>query len=59
MVGMTAASAGFPGHLGGRLISPRDLGSGNDQIVFAFDSELHLQAWTRCDGRRVWLERMS
>ena len=59
MVGMTAASAKFPGHLGGHLIPPEASGSGSYQMLFAFDSELHLQAWTRSGERRVWLERIA
>ena len=46
MTGMRNAAAGFPGHLGGYLVRPEEAGLGCYRMLFAFDTEPHLQAWT-------------
>ena len=60
MQGMVAAASRFPGHLGAHLVSPESA-SGNPlyQILFAFDTQAHLDAWSSSDERRSWLDRMG
>ncbi len=59
---MTAAAARYPGHLGGHLFRPGDQ-PGSDaslfHLVFAFDTDLHLQAWNRSPERAQGLAQMA
>ena len=59
MTGMRTSAAGFLGHLGGYLIHPEDAGLGCYRMLFAFDTEPHLQAWTGSIERKAWLERIA
>ena len=59
MTGMRSAAAGFPGHLGGYLIRPEEAGLGCYRMLFAFDTEPHLQAWTGSAERKAWLDRVA
>src|SRR5262245_13541382 len=61
MRGMFDAAQGFAGHLGGHLIRP-DTADGDDnryQVLFAFDDDAHLQAWTVSAERRHWLGQVE
>jgi antibiotic biosynthesis monooxygenase (ABM) superfamily enzyme len=59
MVGMQEAARGFPGHMGGFLIPPEQSEEGCWRILFAFDSEANLQAWTQSGERQRWLQRIA
>ena len=59
ITGMRSAAAGFPGHLGGYLIRPEEAGLGCYRMLFAFDTEPHLQAWTGSAERKAWLDRVA
>lgn len=55
---MIAAARTYPGHLGAQLVRPGDQGDiepGLYQVVFAFDSDAHLQAWTDSPARSLGL----
>ena len=59
MAGKQAAAAQFPGHMGGFLIPPDVPENSCYRTLFAFDSETHLQAWTRSTERNEWLVRIA
>jgi uncharacterized protein len=59
MAGMLNAASGFPGHLGGYLIKPSAPGDRSYHMLFAFDSEAHLQIWIDSAERGVWLEKIA
>jgi len=59
MAGMRRAAAQFPGHMGGFLIGPEVEGLGCYRMLFAFDTEPRLQAWTQSAERRAWLARIA
>jgi uncharacterized protein len=59
MDGITAAARGFPGHLGGYLIKPGASGDRSYHVLFAFDSEAHLQTWIDSAERAGWLEKIA
>lgn len=59
ITGMRSAAAGFPGHLDGYLIRPEEAGLGCYRMLFAFDTEPHLQAWTGSAERKAWLDRVA
>ena len=59
---MTAAARNFPGYLGGQLVRP-EADSGADaalyNVVFAFDTEAHLQAWQDSPVRALALAAIA
>ncbi len=58
MSDMIAAAATYPGHLGAQLVRPGeqdDAEPGLYQVVFAFDSDAHLQAWKDSPARSLGL----
>jgi uncharacterized protein len=59
MAGMQAAAASFPGHMGGFLIPPETTEQGCYRVLFAFDTDAHLQDWTQSAERQRWLGRMA
>jgi uncharacterized protein len=59
MAGMQAAAASFPGHRGGFLIPPEQAEQGCYRVLFAFDTEAHLQDWTQSGERQGWLRRIA
>jgi antibiotic biosynthesis monooxygenase (ABM) superfamily enzyme len=59
MAGMQAAAADFPGHRGGFLIHPQRAEPGCYRVLFAFDTEAHLQDWTQSRERQRWLRRIA
>lgn len=59
MTGMRRAAAQFPGHMGGFLIEPDTPGLGAYHMLFAFDTEPHLQAWKQSAQRQAWLARIA
>lgn len=59
MAGMQAAAASFPGHMGGFLIPPDRVEQGCYRVLFAFDTEVHLQHWTQSQERQRWLQRIA
>ncbi len=58
MVGMQAAAM-FPGHMGGFLIPPEQAEQGCYRVLFAFDTDAHLQDWTQGRERQRWLRRIA
>lgn len=62
MQGMLAAAEHFPGHLGGQVVSPQEVGDAAEpllyHVVFAFDNEAHLAAWQKSSERAHWLEQV-
>ena len=62
MQGMLAAAEHFPGHLGGQVVSPQEVGDAAEpllyHVVFAFDNEAHLAAWQESAERAHWLEQV-
>jgi len=57
---MLQAAQSFPGHLGGQLMKPQ----GDDpldlaHVVFAFDNEVHLQAWQQSPERARCLQALE
>lgn len=62
MQGMLAAAQGFPGHLGGQVVSPDEAGDSEEpllyHVVFAFDTEAHLAAWQDSPERAHWLQQV-
>jgi uncharacterized protein len=54
MTGMREAAARFPGHLGGYLMEPEPDDPSRWRILFAFDSESHLEAWMSSAERKAW-----
>jgi uncharacterized protein len=59
MTGMQAAAASFPGHMGGFLIPPERSEQGCYRVLFAFDTDAHLQDWTQSRDRQRWLRRIA
>ena len=59
MADMQAAAASFPGHMGGFLIPPERPEQGCYRTLFAFDTDAHLQEWTRSRERPRWLRRIA
>ena len=59
MAGMQAAAASFPGHMGGFLIPPEQAEQGCYRVLFAFDTDAHLQDWTQSRERQRWLRRIA
>lgn len=59
MGGMQAAAARFPGHVGGYLIHPHATEDGIFHMLFAFDTDQHLQAWTGSGERQSWQRRIA
>ena len=59
---MTAAARSFPGYLGGQLVRP-EADSGADaalyNVVFAFDTAVHLQAWQDSPVRSLALAAIA
>jgi len=55
---MIEAARTYPGHLGAQLVRPGEQ-DGNEpglyQVVFAFDSDAHLQAWNDSPARSLGL----
>ncbi len=60
---MTAAARSFPGYLGGQLVHPEaDNGSPDAtlyNVVFAFDTAVHLQAWQDSPVRSLALAAIA
>ena len=60
---MTAAARSFPGYLGGQLVRPEsDQGSADAtlyNVVFAFDTAEHLQAWQDSPVRALALAAIA
>jgi antibiotic biosynthesis monooxygenase (ABM) superfamily enzyme len=48
---MQAVAAQFPGHMGGFLIPPEQAEHGCYRMLFAFDTEAHLQDWMQSRDR--------
>jgi antibiotic biosynthesis monooxygenase (ABM) superfamily enzyme len=59
MAGMQTAAAGFLGHMGGFLIPPERGEEGCYRVLFAFDTQEHLDAWTNSRERQRWLRRIA
>lgn len=59
MAGMRAAAAEFPGHMGGFMIPPESPGGDCWRTLFAFDTPVHLNAWTRSSERAEWIARLA
>lgn len=55
MGNMMAAAKEFTGHLGSQLVKPTAEEPGLYQVVFAFDSEPHLEAWQSSPARALGL----
>ena len=55
MGNMMAAAKEFQGHLGSQLIKPSDEEPGLYHVVFAFDSDEHLQHWQASPARALGL----
>jgi antibiotic biosynthesis monooxygenase (ABM) superfamily enzyme len=58
MEDLIAAASGFTGHLGATLLRPNEPGDRRYQVVFAFDTDRHLAAWTESHERGRLLERL-
>ncbi len=60
---MTVAACAFPGYLGGQLVRPDAEGSSGDatlyHVVFAFDSQAHLQTWQESPTRSLALAAIA
>jgi antibiotic biosynthesis monooxygenase (ABM) superfamily enzyme len=60
---MTAAARSFPGYLGGQLVRPQDDRDSADaslyHVVFAFDTDAHLQAWQASPVRSLGLTAIA
>ena len=58
---MMAAASAFPGHLGGHLLVPDAASAANPllQVIFAFDSQAHLDAWMQSSERAALLATMK
>ncbi|MDR3455468.1 MAG: antibiotic biosynthesis monooxygenase [Rhodoferax sp.] len=59
MAGMQAAAAQFPGHMGGFLIPPEQAEQSCYRMLFAFDTEAHLQDWMQSQERQRWHRRIA
>ena len=55
MENMMAAAKDFNGHLGSQLVKPTAEEPGLYQVVFAFDSDAHLQVWQSSPARALGL----
>ena len=59
---MLAAAQAFPGHLGGQIIRPDDSADaepGLFHILFAFDTQAHLDAWQQSPARALGLSAIA
>ncbi|EWS65345.1 Antibiotic biosynthesis monooxygenase [Hydrogenophaga sp. T4] len=60
---MTAAASTFPGYLGGQLVRPDVEFSGENpalyHVVFAFDTDEHLQGWQQSPTRSLGLAAIA
>ena len=60
---MTAAARSFTGYLGGQLVRPQDESGSADaslyNVVFAFDTAAHLQAWQESPVRSLALAAIA
>lgn len=59
---MTAAARSFPGYLGGQLVRPEAEGGADAalyNVVFAFDTAAHLQAWQESPVRSLALAAIA
>lgn len=60
---MTAAARTFPGYLGGQLVRPEADSESTDatlyNVVFAFDTEAHLQGWQESPVRSLALAAIA
>jgi len=56
---MQAAAKQFPGHMGGFLIPPEQGEEGCWRMLFAFDTQEHLQAWSESQERQHWLRQIG
>lgn len=52
---MMQVAADFPGYLGGQLVSPTPQEPGLYHVVFAFDTDEHLQQWQTSAARSLGL----
>lgn len=52
---MMSAASEFPGHLGGQLVKPTEAEPDLYHVVFAFDSDAHLQNWQNSPARSLGL----
>lgn len=59
MGAMQAAAAEYPGHMGGFLIPPEEGEQGCWRVLFAFDTQAHLQTWTESPERLHWLHQIA
>jgi heme-degrading monooxygenase HmoA len=59
MSGIQAVAAQFPGHMGGFLIPPEQAEQGCYRMLFAFDTEAHLQDWMQSQERQQWHQRIA
>jgi len=59
MAGIQAEAAQFPGHMGGFLIPPEQGEDGCYRMLFAFDTEAHLQHWMQSPERQRWHRRIA
>ena len=59
MAGMQAVAAQFPGHMGGFLIPPEQAEQGSYRMLFAFDTNAHLQGWMQSPERQRWHGRIA
>ena len=66
MARMIEAAAAFPGHLGGHVVAPGnsapdepDRGADLYQVIFAFDTNEHLQAWQDSPARAQGLQALA
>ena len=59
MAGIQAVAAQFPGHMGGFLIPPEQTEQGCYRMLFAFDTEAHLQDWMQSQERQQWHQRIA
>ena len=55
MQSMMLVASDFPGHLGGQLVKPSLEEPGLYHVVFAFDSDAHLQNWQTSPARSLGL----
>ena len=55
MQNMMLVASDFPGHLGGQLVQPTPEEPGLYHVVFAFDSDAHLQNWQTSPARSLGL----
>ncbi|MCB0120712.1 MAG: antibiotic biosynthesis monooxygenase [Candidatus Competibacteraceae bacterium] len=56
---MQNSAATFSGHMGGFLIPPEQPEQRCYRVLFAFDTQAHLQAWMQSSQRKHWLRRLA